>query len=106
MAVKIRAYKLAEELDIERGEFVEKAKAVGVELRSPMAALDPDVADLLREKLGGRRRERGNMEEARVERSGGPAVIRRRKRAAPEPPPPEPVYHIFLLYLMNWEFFL
>ena len=51
---KIRAYKLAEELGIERGEFVEKAKALGVELRSPMVGLEADVADQLREKLGGR----------------------------------------------------
>ena len=84
MAVKTRAYKLAEELGIERGEFVEKAKALGVELRSPMAAIEPDVADVLRKKLGGRRRERGKMEEARVQRAGGPAVIRRRKRVEPE----------------------
>ena len=90
MAGKVRAYKLAEELGIDRSEFVERAKAVGFELRSPMAALDEGEANSLREKLGGRTEAHKNMEEARVQRSGGPAVIRRRKRVQPEPEP-EPV---------------
>ncbi len=34
LMAKIRAYKLAEELGMERAEFVEKAGAAGVELRS------------------------------------------------------------------------
>ena len=38
MAAKVRAYKLAEELGIDRAEIVEKAKAVGVEL--PVQDLD------------------------------------------------------------------
>ncbi|MBW2293711.1 MAG: translation initiation factor IF-2 N-terminal domain-containing protein, partial [Deltaproteobacteria bacterium] len=37
---KIRAYKLAEELGIEKGEFVEKVRALGVELRGPTSALE------------------------------------------------------------------
>ena len=37
---KIRAYKLAEELGIERNEFVEQAKTHGVELKSAMASID------------------------------------------------------------------
>ena len=49
----IRAYKLAEELGIDRNEIVEKAAAVGIELKSAMAALDEDQADELRSKLGG-----------------------------------------------------
>ena len=49
---KVRAYKIAEELGIERAEFVEKARAVGVELKSAMASVDDEEAALLREKLG------------------------------------------------------
>lgn len=87
---KIRAYKLAEELGIERGEFVEKAGALGIELKSAMASLDDDVAAELRNKLGGGT-EKKNVVEERVERGGSATVIRRRKRVAPEPEPiPEP----------------
>ena len=86
---KIRAYKLAEELGIERTEFVEKVHALGIELKSAMATLDDEQCAMLREKLGAQKS--GSVTEARVERRGGAAVIRRRKRAAPTPPPePEP----------------
>ena len=50
---KIRAYKLAEELGIERNEFVEQAGTHGVELKNAMASLDEGQVELLREKLGG-----------------------------------------------------
>jgi translation initiation factor IF-2 len=83
---KIRAYKIAEELGIDRNDFVEKAKSVGVELASPMASIDDDVASELRHKLGGHV-PGAQVTERRVDAGGG-AVIRRRKRApAPEPPP-------------------
>jgi translation initiation factor IF-2 len=86
----IRAYKLAEELGIDRAEFVEKAAAVGIELKSAMAAIDEDLAEELREKLGKGGDERAVVTERRVKR-GGTAVIRRRKRVEPEAtPPPEP----------------
>ena len=49
---KLRAYKLAEELGIDRNDFVERAAAVGVELKSAMTALEPDQLVQLREKLG------------------------------------------------------
>jgi len=90
---KIRAYKLAEELGMERAEFVEKAGAAGVELRSAMASLDEADAEKLRKKLGGTK-QRGETTEKRVERGGGSAVIRRRKKkekVAPEPVIEEPV---------------
>jgi len=82
----VRAYKIAEELGIDRNDFVEKARAVGVELRNAMASVNDAQADLLRVKLGKRR---DLVTEARVERRGGTAVIRRRKRKAPEAPPAE-----------------
>ncbi len=85
---QIRAYKLAEELGVDRNELVEKAQAFGVALKSPMASLTEAEAQLLREKIGGARS--GQVVERRVERAGGAAVIRRRKRVAP-PPKPEPV---------------
>ena len=88
---KVRAYKLAEELGIDRNEFVEKAAVLGVELKSAMSALEPDQLELLREKLGSSKSS-ARFDEQRVERKGGAAVIRRRKKVVePEPEPiPEP----------------
>jgi len=93
---KIRAYKLAEELGIDRNELVEKAHGVGIELKSPMAQLEDAEADQLRQKLGGALPKGGQMVEERVEHTSGSAVIRRRKRVSPEPEPvpveaPKPV---------------
>jgi len=85
----IRAYKLAEELGIEKSELVEKAEALGVVLKSAMATVGEEDADLLRRKLGVEKSKK-LVTESRVEAKGG-AIIRRRKRAAPAPPPePEP----------------
>jgi hypothetical protein len=80
----VRAYKIAEELGIERTEFVEKARAIGIELKSAMASIDDEQAELLREKLGAKLRQ-GPVTEARVARKGGGAVIRRRKGVLAEP---------------------
>ncbi len=86
---KIRAYKLAEELGLEKSEFVEKAESFGVALKSAMATVGEEDADLLRKKLGTQKPKK-LVTESRVEAKGG-AIIRRRKRAEPEPPPePEP----------------
>ncbi|MCP5059796.1 MAG: translation initiation factor IF-2 [bacterium] len=82
----VRAYKIAEELGIERNEFVEKANAIGIALKNAMASVDPEQADVLREKLGAKKSNR--ITEARVQARGGTAVIRRRKKAAPEPEAP------------------
>ena len=88
----IRAYKLAEELGIDRAAIVDRAAEVGIELKSPMAAVDDETAALLREKLGKVIEPTSVVTERRVQQSGGSAVIRRRKKAAPEPPPaPEPI---------------
>ena len=92
---KIRAYKLAEELGIDKVEFVEKARALGIELKGPTAALEEEQVVTLRAKLGdGEQKEapKRKMEETRVDRKGGKAVIRRRKRVEAEPVvEPEPV---------------
>jgi translation initiation factor IF-2 len=86
---KVRAYKVAEELGIDRTELVERARDAGIELKSAMATLDDAQVEQLREKLG---EKKGVVTEARVEGRKGGAVIRRRRRAAPKPPPePEPV---------------
>jgi len=85
---KIRAYKIAEELGIDRNDLVEKAKAVGVELRSAMASLEEEEAHSLRDKLGGHV-PGAQVVERRVERKGGAAVIRRRKRVPRTEPVPE-----------------
>ena len=92
---KIRAYKIAEELGIDRNDLIDKAKAVGVELKSPMVQLEEDEASQLRQKLSGHI-PGAQVTERRVESQGGASVIRRRKRApepaAPAAPPrPEPV---------------
>ncbi len=83
----VRAYKIAEELGIERNAFVDQANAAGFELKNAMASVDDATADQLREKLGAKTPDR--VTEARVERRGGGAVIRRRKKKEPEAPPVE-----------------
>jgi translation initiation factor IF-2 len=86
--MSVRAYKIAEELGIERNEFVEKARTLGLELKNAMATLDEEQIAFLRDKLSVKRGD--VVTEARVERKGGSAVIRRRKRVAePEPEPAE-----------------
>jgi translation initiation factor IF-2 len=83
----VRAYKIAEELGIDRVEFVERARELGIELKNAMASVDDDQAQMLREKLGARR---GATTEARLEAKGkGAAVIRRRKRTPAEEAAPE-----------------
>jgi translation initiation factor IF-2 len=85
----IRAYKLAEELGMDRADFVAKAAEVGVVLKSAMASLEREEAEMLRRRLGARTAARDELvTESRVEAGSGAAVIRRRKKApAPEPPP-------------------
>ena len=89
---KIRAYKIAEELGIDRNELVEKARTFGIDLKSPMASLEDHEIALLRDKLGAAKAPTEMVEE-RVA-SGSGAVIRRRKRLvppAPAPAPPAPI---------------
>ena len=87
----IRAYKLAEELGIEKAEFVARATELGVVLKSAMASIEEDEAELLRRKLGRTSARDQLVTEQRVEAGSGAAVIRRRKKAAPPPPEPAPV---------------
>ncbi len=88
----IRAYKLAEELGVEKAELVAKAAELGLVLKSAMASLEDDDAELLRRKLGRPVAREGLVTEKRVEAESGAAVIRRRKKApAPGPEPPSPV---------------
>ncbi len=86
--MSVRAYKIAEELGIERNEFVERARTLGIDLRNAMATLDEAQITLLREKLSVKKTD--GVTEARVERKGG-AVIRRRKRLAEAEPEPLPL---------------
>ncbi len=81
---KVRAYKVAEELGLDRDEFIKKAGELGIKLRSPMVALDEEQASELRMRLG------SGPDVTREERRVGSTVIRRRRRVeAPPPPPPE-----------------
>jgi translation initiation factor IF-2 len=84
---KIRAYKLAEELGVERNEFVEQAKTHGIELKNAMASLDDDQVELLREKFGAGEKTKRAVDEQRLESKGGTTVVRRRRRKEPEPEP-------------------
>src|SRR5215472_16471850 len=86
---KIRAYKIAEELGMDRNELVEKARTLGIDLKSPMASLEDSEVHLLREKLGAAKAPAEVFEE-RVASGSGTAVIRRRKRVAAAPPEPAP----------------
>ncbi len=87
----VRAYKLAEELGIERNEFVEQARLHGVDLKSAMASLEDAEVELLREKFGGGVKAKRSVDEQRLEGKSGTTVVRRRKRKEPEPEPvPEP----------------
>ncbi len=89
---KLRAYKLAEELGIERGEIVERAAAEGVELKSAMAGLEPEQVELLRAKLGSPTVGVHSVDEQLVRGKTGSTILRRRKRKVVEPPPePNPV---------------
>ena len=83
----IRAYKLAEELGIDRTEIVEKARAIGIELKSAMASLEDADAEKLRKKLGVSV-PRMDVTEERVE-SGGVVIRRRRKKKVEIEPQPE-----------------
>jgi translation initiation factor IF-2 len=80
---KIRAYKLAEELKLEREELIAKAAELGIDVRSPMSALEDDVADQLRARLGATARV--VTQESRV----GGTVIRRRRKVEEAPAPEE-----------------
>ena len=79
---KLRAYKLAEELKLEPDDFLKKAKAIGIELRSKLSSLDDAQVEEVRRRLG------VAVPEGRVEKRVGETVIRRRKRAD-SPPEPE-----------------
>ena len=86
---KIRAYKLAEELEIDRHDFVERVREIGIELKGAMASLDDEQIALVREKFGKATRDTKNMEERRVESRGGKTVLRRRRKVVVEEPPGE-----------------
>jgi translation initiation factor IF-2 len=87
---KIRAYTLAEELGIERSEFVEQARTHGIELKSAMASLEESEVEMLREKMGAGEKVVRSTEERRLEGKAGTTVVRRRRKKVPEPEP-EPI---------------
>ena len=83
---KVRAYKIAEELGLDRDELLKKAGEVGIPLRSSMVALEPEQADELRARLGG-----GGPDVQREEKRVGSTVIRRRRKVVRPEPATEPV---------------
>ncbi len=85
-AAKIRAYKIAEELKIDKDEFLKRAADAGIALKNAMVALDDEQVAELRAKLGG-----AGAAKLVDERVGGAVIRRRKKVAEPEPVPvPEP----------------
>ncbi len=85
---KIRIYKLAEELKLEKDDLLEKVKALGIEIKSATSALTDEQAAEVRTKIGGQVAAKADMDEKRVLRKGGSAVIRRRKKVKVEEPEP------------------
>ncbi|MCE2391799.1 MAG: translation initiation factor IF-2 [Proteobacteria bacterium] len=80
--MKVRAYKLAEELGLERDELIAKAGEIGIEIRSPMSGLDSETADDLRRRFG-----RASDVVTEDKRVGGTVVRRRRRKRAVEDGP-------------------
>ena len=86
----IRAYKLAEELGIEKTDLVERANGIGLELKNAMASLTDAQADRVREAVGAPRKRDSNVTESRVEGKSGTTLLRRRRKK----PEPEPVAEV------------
>lgn len=78
---KVRAYKIAEELGLEKDEFLRRAGEIGISLRSALVGIEEDQADEIRRRLGGK----GSAE--RVETRVGTGVIRRRRKKLEAPVP-------------------
>ncbi len=70
----VRAYKLAEELKLDREDFVKRARELGIEIRNAMSGLDDEQAEFLRRRLG------QATAETHTEQRVGQQVIRRRRR--------------------------
>ncbi|MEE2702593.1 MAG: translation initiation factor IF-2 N-terminal domain-containing protein, partial [Myxococcota bacterium] len=51
---KVRAYKIAEELGLEKDEFLRRAGEIGISLRSALVGIEEDQADEIRRRLGGK----------------------------------------------------
>ncbi len=84
-AAKIRAYKVAEELKIDKDEFLKRAAEVGIALKNAMVALEDEQVAELRAKLGG-----AGAAQLVEERVGGAVIRRRKKVSEPEPAHAEP----------------
>ncbi len=83
---KVRAYKIAEELGLDKQELLVKAAEIGIQLRSALVGVDEEQAETLRRRLG------GATTQPREEKRIGTSVIRRRRKKEVAPPPtPEPV---------------
>ncbi len=81
---KVRAYKIAVELGIEKEELLRRAAEAGIPLKSAMVALDEEQAADLRRKLG------SVVSPKLVEQRVAGGVIRRRRKAAEPEAEPAP----------------
>jgi translation initiation factor IF-2 len=78
---KVRAYKIAEELGLDKQELLVKAAEIGIQLRSALVGVDEEQAETLRRRLG------GATTQPREEKRIGTSVIRRRRKKEAAPPP-------------------
>jgi translation initiation factor IF-2 len=80
---KVRVYEMAKDVGLSNKDLVDKIRALGIEVKNHMSALDPDDVARVRRALDKERQEHTVVE--RIQ----PTVIRRRnsnKPDAPEPP--------------------
>jgi len=79
-----RVYEVAKDLGLSNKDVLEKAQALGLDVKNQMSVLQPDDVVRVRRAIDQSRQESLVVEQI------GTAVSRRRTKAAPPPPPPPP----------------
>src|SRR5215470_6507564 len=77
-AQKVRVYEMAKDVGLSNKDLVDKIRALGIEVKNHMSALDPDDVARVRRAL-----EKERQENTVIERIQ-PTVIRRRNKGGPE----------------------
>src|SRR5262252_9137465 len=75
---KVRVYEVAKDVGLSNKDLVDKIRALGIEVKNHMSALDPDDVARVRRAL-----EKERQENTVIERIQ-PTVIRRRNKGGPE----------------------
>src|SRR5215468_10186225 len=84
---KVRVYEVAKDVGLSNKDLVDKIRALGIEVKNHMSALDPDDVARVRRAL-----EKERQENTVIERIQ-PTVIRRRNKGG-APDAPEPVARV------------